>query len=41
MIRQRNYFKLGDEVEIITPNMDIINIKINVKMLYNLSKKLI
>ena len=33
MIRQRNYFKLGDEVEIITPNMDIINVKIN--NLYN------
>ena len=32
-IRQRNYFKLGDEVEIITPDMDIINIKIN--NLYN------
>ncbi len=32
-IRQRNYFKLGDDVEIITPNMDIINIKIN--NLYN------
>ena len=32
-IRQRNYFKLGDDVEIITPDMDIINIKIN--NLYN------
>ncbi len=27
-INQRNYFKLGDEIEIITPNMDIINYKI-------------
>ena len=32
-IRQRNYFKLGDDVEIITPDIDIINIKIN--NLYN------
>ncbi len=32
-IRQRNYFKLGDEVEIITPNMDIINFKVT--NLYN------
>ena len=32
-IKQRNYFKLGDSVEIITPNMDII--KINVGNLYN------
>ena len=29
MIRQRNYFKVGDNVEIITPNMDIIKVKIN------------
>ena len=28
-INQRNYFKLGDDVEIITPNMDIINFKVN------------
>ena len=27
-INQRNYFKLGDEIEIITPKMDIINYKI-------------
>ena len=32
-VRQRNYFKLGDEVEIITPNMDII--KVSIKELYN------
>ncbi len=32
-IRQRNYFKLGDEIEIITPNMDIINYKVT--NLYN------
>lgn len=28
-INQRNYFKLGDLVEIITPNMEIINYKID------------
>ena len=32
-IKQRNYFKLGDEVEIITPNMDIISTTIT--NLYN------
>ncbi len=32
-IRQRNYFKVGDKIEIITPNMDIINLE--VKNLYN------
>ena len=32
-IRQRNYFKVGDNVEIITPNMDIISVCI--KDLYN------
>ena len=32
-VRQRNYFKLGDDVEIITPNMDII--KVSIKELYN------
>ena len=32
-INQRNYFKLGDEIEIITPNMDIINYKVD--NLYN------
>ncbi len=33
IIRQRNYFKLGDKIEIITPNMDIISM--NVDNLYN------
>ena len=33
VINQRNYFKLGDEVEIITPNMDIISYRVN--NLYN------
>ena len=33
VVNQRNYFKLGDEVEIITPNMDIISYKID--NLYN------
>lgn len=28
-IKQRNYFKVGDNVEIITPNMDIINVTID------------
>ena len=28
-IRQRNYFKLGDKIEIITPNMDIISTSVN------------
>ena len=32
-IRQRNYFKVGDKIEIITPNMDIISLE--VKNLYN------
>ena len=32
-IKQRNYFKLGDKVEIITPNMEIISLKID--NLYN------
>ena len=32
-IRQRNYFKLGDNVEIITPNMEIINYSVD--NLYN------
>ena len=28
-IRQRNYFKVGDSIEIITPNMDILKTKIS------------
>ena len=32
-IRQRNYFKLGDKIEIITPNMDIISMSVD--NLYN------
>ncbi len=32
-INQRNYFKVGDEIEIITPNMDIIDYKVD--NLYN------
>ncbi len=32
-VRQRNYFKLGDKIEIITPNMDIIELIID--NLYN------
>ncbi len=32
-IRQRNYFKVGDKVEFITPNMEIISL--NVTNLYN------
>ena len=32
-IRQRNYFKLGDFIEIITPNMDIIELEVS--NLYN------
>ena len=33
VIKQRNYFKVGDKIEIITPNMDIINISVD--NLYN------
>ena len=29
VIRQRNYFKLGDKIEIITPNMDIIEVVVD------------
>ena len=25
-LKQRNYFKIGDKIEIITPNMDIIEV---------------
>ena len=32
-VRQRNYFRVGDDVEIITPNMDII--KVRIKNIYN------
>ncbi len=32
-IRQRNYFKIGDKVEFITPNMDIISLEVT--NLYN------
>ena len=32
-IRQRNYFKIGDKIEIITPNMDIISTSVD--NLYN------
>ncbi|MBR3661322.1 MAG: U32 family peptidase [Bacilli bacterium] len=28
-IRQRNYFKVGDDIEIITPNLDIIKLSVN------------
>ena len=38
-IRQRNYFKVGDCVEIITPNMDIIEIEIS--KMYNEKKEAI
>lgn len=28
-IKQRNYFKVGDNIEVITPNMDILNVTID------------